>query len=375
MTKPLPKTIASSANPVAVCPKRRIPHLRAASPAYDEAIAAPTAMAAPARRRPRGASAAPAYAAVMPRTARPTGTVLSGAVFILSPAISAAAKTTVPVVITGLSMRCWSGRLGAISPLRVAAAMTANGVMPRWPATRPMRKERSIGHSPKEAYSRDTSEKGGDTDCCLDWYPTANEQRLQPVPDPVGPVLPKDPLPAIQRPLRASQLRPFIHVNCPSPEEPRRPFRNDVKWDISAVHRLRFERQVLPKADIRHLPDRHRRTTEIWPVADRRVSHADQPIAAILSAPIGATLPKAAGPKATHFRPFGRSTENPETGRSTNSQQSRFSIFNGPFRENAIANRFWENAHPGGNGKPILPWLSCRTFPIRVPAWPQPPEL
>lgn len=45
----------------------------------------------------------------------------------------------------------------------------------------------------------------------------------------------------------------------------------------------------------------------------------------------------------SHSRPFGRSAWHPETGRFGDSQQSRSSISDGPFRENAIGNRFWEN--------------------------------
>jgi hypothetical protein len=55
---------------------------------------------------------------VTPRTANPIRTVRSGADFIVSPAISAAAKATVSAAISGLFMRRCNGWSASISPRR-----------------------------------------------------------------------------------------------------------------------------------------------------------------------------------------------------------------------------------------------------------------
>ncbi len=125
----------------------RIPRLRSASPQYDEAIAAPMPNAAPANRRRGGARVAPANPPVMVLASRPRNTVRSGAVFILSPAISAAAIATPPAAISGrLISRASALSCGSV-PLRAATASAASGAMDRCPAATPIKIDRSMNAS------------------------------------------------------------------------------------------------------------------------------------------------------------------------------------------------------------------------------------
>lgn len=56
---------------------------------------------------------------------------------------------------------------------------------------------------------------------------------------------------------------------------------------------------------------------------------------------LGRELPGSFAAEATQSRSSDRPAGHPKTGRSTNSQQSRFSMSDGPVRENAIGNGFW----------------------------------
>ena len=124
-----------------------IARFRVASPQYDEAIAAPTPSAAPSNWRRGGARAAPAKPPVTVLATRPRKTVRSGAVFILSPAISAAAIATPPAATRGRPISRVSGLSCGSVPRRAAPANAASGAIERWPATRPIRIERSMKSS------------------------------------------------------------------------------------------------------------------------------------------------------------------------------------------------------------------------------------
>ncbi|PAV93172.1 hypothetical protein WR25_02145 [Diploscapter pachys] len=130
MAIPPASTAASSTKPVAA--------------AATAVVAATSALVT----RRRSASAAPANPALIARAIRPGGIVRSGAVAILSPVISAAAIATAPPAPTGCANRRVPGISADSVPRRAAPATTASGVMPRWPATRPIRKERSMKDIP-----------------------------------------------------------------------------------------------------------------------------------------------------------------------------------------------------------------------------------
>ena len=70
-------------------------------------------------------------AEVMNRAARPMGTIRSGAVFSLSPAISPAARATVPAATSGCAMIRGAPLSAGSSPRAAATATTASGVIAR----------------------------------------------------------------------------------------------------------------------------------------------------------------------------------------------------------------------------------------------------